>query len=392
MTEDHQHLALCVFNLSGQGGEPRRMTTLANAFAARGRQVDLVAVRSQDAPRHRLSPLTRLVTLDPWWTRVPAVSTGRWALATIPALANYLRRERPAVLLSSTHLVNVAAPWARSLARVPTKLVLRIITQLSLPTLNARARFRLWQARLFYARADAIITNSNGLADDVARVAGVPRESITTIYDPVLTPDVHDKIGAALDHPWFTPGSPPVLLAVGRFTLQKDLPTLFKALARVRTVRPARLIVLGEGKERAKLEGLASELGVAADISLPGFVANPFPYMARASVFVLSSAWEGLPGVLIEAMACGCPVVSTDCPSGPAEILDGGAYGKLVPVGDDAALAEAILATLDAPPDRSRLRLRAAEFSEDDKINQYLQVLQAAASSSSRHYGRHHQR
>lgn len=368
------------------------MTTLANAFAARGHKVDLVAVRSQDPPRHKLSPLARLVTLDPWWTRVPAVSTGRWALATIPALANYLRRERPATLLSSTHLVNVAAPWARSLARVPTRLVLRIITQLSLPTLNVRARFRLWQARLFYARADAIITNSNGLADDVARVAGVPRESITTIYDPVLTPDVQDKIGAALDHPWFTPGSPPVLLAVGRFTLQKDLPTLFKALARVRSVRSARLIVLGDGKERAKLEGLAWELGVAADICLPGFVANPFPYMARASVFVLSSAWEGLPGVLIEAMACGCPVVSTDCPSGPAEILDRGAYGKLVPVGDDAALAEAILATLAVPPDRNRLRLRAALFSEDDKINQYLQVLQEAGSSSSRHHGRHHQR
>jgi len=363
------------------------MTTLANALATRGHKVDLVAVRSQDPPRHKLSDSVRVVALDPWWTRVPVVSTGRWALATVPALANYLRRERPAVLLSSTHLVNVAAPWARSLARVPTRLVLRIITQLSLPTLNVRARFRLWQARHFYARADAIITNSSGLADDVARVAGVPREGITTIYDPVLTPEVQDKIRAALDHPWFTPGSPPVLLAVARFTLQKDLPTLFKALARVRSVRPARLIVLGDGKERAKLEALARELGVSADICLPGFVVNPFPYMARASAFVLSSAWEGLPGVLIEAMACGCPVVSTDCPSGPAEILDRGAYGKLVPVGDEAALAEAILATLDAPVDRNRLRARAALFSEDDKIDQYLQVLQDTVSSSRRHHG-----
>jgi glycosyltransferase involved in cell wall biosynthesis len=387
MTEDRRHLALCVFNLSGEGGEPRRMTTLANAFAARGHKVDLVVVRSHGPPRHELSDSVRVVALNPWWTHLPLVRTGRWAMATIPALANYLRRERPAVLLSSTHLVNVAAPWARSLARVPTRLVLRIITQLSLPTLNVRARFRLWQARISYPRADAIITNSNGLADDVARVAGLPRESITTIYDPVLTHEVQDKIGAALDHPWFTPGSPPVLLAVGRFTLQKDLPTLFKALARVRSVRPARLIVLGDGKERAKLEALARELGVSADVALPGFVINPLPYMKRAAVLVLSSVYEGLPGVLIEAMACGCPVVSTDCPSGPAEILDRGAYGKLVPMGDDTALAEAILATIESPPDRDRLRARAALFSEDDKIDQYLQVLQEAVSSSGRHHG-----
>jgi glycosyltransferase involved in cell wall biosynthesis len=387
MTEDRRHLALCVFNLSGEGGEPRRMTTLANAFAARGHKVDLVVVRSQGPPRHELSDSVRVVALNPWWTHLPLVRTGRWAMATIPALANYLRRERPAVLLSSTNLVNIAAPWARSLARVPTRLVLRIITQLSLPTLNVRARFRLWQARISYPRADAIITNSNGLADDVARVAGLPRESITTIYDPVLTPEVPDKIGAALDHPWFAPGSPPVLLAVGRFTTQKDFPTLLRAFSRVRSVRPARLIVLGDGKERAKLEALARELGVSADVALPGFVINPLPYMKRAAVLVLSSVYEGLPGVLIEAMACGCPVVSTDCPSGPAEILDRGAYGKLVPMGDDTALAEAILATIESPPDRVRLRARAALFSEDDKIDQYLQVLQEAVSSSGRHHG-----
>jgi glycosyltransferase involved in cell wall biosynthesis len=152
-------------------------------------------------------------------------------------------------------------------------------------------------------------------------------------------------------------------------------------------VRPARLIVLGDGKERAKLEALVRELDLAADVALPGFVINPLPYMKRAAVLVLSSVYEGLPGVLIEAMACGCPVVSTDCPSGPAEILDRGAYGKLVPMGDDTALAEAILATLEAPPDRDRLRARAALFSEDDKIDQYLQVLQAAVSSSGRHHG-----
>ena len=178
-----------------------------------------------------------------------------------------------------------------------------------------------------------------------------------------------------MDHPWFAPGSPPVVLGIGRLTTQKDFPTLLKAFAQVRAVRKARLMILGEGRDRQALEVLARELGVASDVDLPGFVLNPFPYMVRASLLVLSSAWEGLPGVLIEAMACGCPVVSTDCPSGPSEILDGGAYGPLVPVGDDGALAKAILSVLEMPPDPERLRARAALFSVERATDQYLQVL-----------------
>jgi len=143
----------------------------------------------------------------------------------------------------------------------------------------------------------------------------------------------------------------------------------------VRAVRPARLLILGEGKKRTTLEALARKLGVASDVGLPGFVDNPFAYMARAAVFVLSSAWEGFGNVVAEALACGCPVVSTDCPSGPAEILDGGAYGPLVPVGDDAALAKAILSVLETPPDPERLRARAALFSVDRVADQYLEVL-----------------
>jgi glycosyltransferase involved in cell wall biosynthesis len=159
--------------------------------------------------------------------------------------------------------------------------------------------------------------------------------------------------------------------------MQKDFPTLLKAFARVRAVREARLVILGEGKKRIELETLAQELGVAAEVDLPGWVDNPFAWMARAAVFVLSSAYEGLPGVLIQALACGCPVVSTDCPSGPAEILAGGTYGPLVPVGDDQALANAIFAVLSAPPDRDRLRARAAMFSMDRAVDQYLRHLEA---------------
>src|SRR5574337_995620 len=374
MTAYRRHLALCILGLSG-GGAQRRMMTLAHAFAARGHKVDLVVVRSLGSPRQELSPLVRLVALNPWWMHVPWVKKGGWALASIPALVRYLRREQPAVLLSCCHLVNVVAPWARALARVRTKLVIRIGTHLSRPAVNIQKRFELWQARHFYPWADAIISISNGVADDVARVTGLPRERIAMIYNPVVTPELQEKLRAPLDHPWFAPGSPPVLLAVGRLVAQKDFPTLLKAFARVRAVRKARLIILGEGKKRAELEMLARKLGVAADVDLPGFVLNPFPYMMRASVFVLSSAWEGFGMVVAEAMACGCPVVSTDCPSGPAEILDGGTYGPLVPVGDDAALAKAILSVLETPPDPNRLRARAALFSVDHVADCCLELL-----------------
>src|SRR5262249_37227290 len=149
-----------------------------------------------------------------------------------------------------------------------------------------------------------------------------------------------------LSHPWFAPGSLPVILGVGRLTWQKDFPTLIKAFALVRSRQPARLLILGEGEKRLELETIVKELGLAADVCLPGYVDNPFAYMHRCSAFVLSSASEGLPNSLIEAMACGAPVISTDCASGTAEILENGRYGPLVPVGDVEAMATAISATL----------------------------------------------
>jgi glycosyltransferase involved in cell wall biosynthesis len=226
-----------------------------------------------------------------------------------------------------------------------------------------------------YPWAEAIIAVSTGVADDLSTLAEIPRERILTIYNPVVTPDLEEKSRALCDHPWFAPGSPPVLLAVGRFTGQKDLPTLLRAFARVRRMRPVRLLLLGEGEERTKLEALVRELGVAADVALPGFVLNPFPYMARAAVLVLSSLHEGLAMVVIEALACGCPVVSTDCPSGPAEILEGGRYGALVPVGDVEAMAKAIHAALDGTHDPELLKTRAAEFSLERAAERYLAVL-----------------
>jgi glycosyltransferase involved in cell wall biosynthesis len=229
--------------------------------------------------------------------------------------------------------------------------------------------------RRYFRDAGAILAVSDGVADDLAAVASLPRCTIRTIYNPVVTSDLLKQASVPMAHPWFSPGAPPVILGVGRLAAQKDFAMLIRAFARIRAGRLIRLMILGEGKKRRELEELADSLGVRQDLALPGFEENPFAYMARAAVFVLSSAYEGLPGVLIQAMACGCPVVSTDCPSGPREILEHGSYGPLVPVGDDTAMAEAIQTVLDASPSHERLRVRAAEFSMDRAVEQHLEVL-----------------
>jgi glycosyltransferase involved in cell wall biosynthesis len=200
--------------------------------------------------------------------------------------------------------------------------------------------------RRSYPRADGIAAVSAGVADDLAGVLGLPRHRVQVINNPVIVPELSTMMEQPCEHPWFVGDHPPVLLAVGRLSPQKDFECLLRAFATVRAETDARLMILGEGPERARLESLVTELGLTGDVELPGWVGNPYPYMARSDLFVLSSRWEGLPTVLIEALFCGLRIVATDCPSGPQEILDGGRYGALVPVGDHAALAAAIIASL----------------------------------------------
>jgi glycosyltransferase involved in cell wall biosynthesis len=206
------------------------------------------------------------------------------------------------------------------------------------------------------------------------QTAGVPRERIAVIYNPIITPELQERVKIPLQHPWLESRRLPVVLAVGRLMPQKDFPTLIQAFAQVRRHHLARLLILGEGPDRLALEALVRELGLEQDISLPGFVANPYPYMARAALFVLSSRWEGLPGVLIEAMYCGVPLIATNCPSGPQEILKDGQYGQLVPVGNVAALTHAIEMALTGkvprPPQESW-----RPFELQTIVNQYLQIL-----------------
>jgi glycosyltransferase involved in cell wall biosynthesis len=206
----------------------------------------------------------------------------------------------------------------------------------------------------------------------MAQAIGIPRDCITVIHNPsVVGAEVQEKGQAPLDHAWFEPGQPPVLVAVGRLENQKDYPTMLRAFAQVRRGEAVRLLILGEGRERPMLEALVEELGLGQDVSLPGFVTNPYAYLARASLFVLSSRWEGLPTVLIEALCCGTPVVSMDCPSGPREILTDGLYGALVPVGDVGALARAIRTALNgdraSPPPESW-----QPYDRDKIVRQYI--------------------
>ncbi|TDA69508.1 MAG: glycosyltransferase [Clostridia bacterium] len=341
------------------------MVNLSWGFAERGLEVDLVLAKAEGPYITQVPAGVRVVDL-----RAPRV------LASLPALVRYLRRERPAAILSALDHANIVAIWARRLARVRCRAVVSVHSTLSRATDNtptARGRLMPRLVRQFYPWADAVVAVSRGVAEDLVRTTGILQESIKVIYNPVVTPELLEKAREPLDHPWFAPGQPPVILSVGRLTAAKDYPTLIRAFALVRAERPARLVILGEGEERPRLESLVRELHLEAYVALPGFVENPYAYMTCASVFVLSSAWEGLPTVLIEALALGTSVVSTDCPSGPQEILEGGRWGKLVTPGNPEELARAILATLE---ESNGAFGRIEPFTLEHATTQYLALLE----------------
>ena len=291
-------------------------------------------------------------------------------------LVRYLRRHHPAILMSTQTHANVVAALAFLLLRLPTRLILTEHSAISYnlgppihPLKGAAIRFL---ARLLLPRADGLVAVSRGVADDLVRTLGISPAKIEVIYNPIDLERIWAGAREQVEHPWGVEQARPLILSVGRLNNAKDYPNLLRAFARVRQQRDARLLILGEGAERPGLESLARGLGIAPWVDMPGYVPNPYPYMAAADVFVLSSRWEGFPVALVEALMCGAPIVSTDCEFGPAEILAGGDYGALVPVGDADALAQAILRTLDAPPDGDRLRQRAREFSFEAAMEKYL--------------------
>lgn len=346
------------------------MLELARQLARRRFAVDFLVTRGGGALRGSVPENVRLLNLN-----------SRKAATSLPGLVRYVRRARPAALLSTLEASNVTALLAKRFFVPDLRLIVRQQIDCTAQFLRARG-LRTRMAAVAMKRllpvADAVIAVSSGVAEDLRRT--VPRAGpVWPVPNPVVTPELLEKARSPVDHPWFGDPRTPVVLTAGRLAAQKDQPTLLRAFAAVRKARPARLMVLGDGPDRGRLAALARELDIHDDVDFRGFQSNPFAWMARARLFVLSSIYEGLPAALIEAMACGTPVVSTDCPSGPREILEGGRWGRLAPVGDWRALARAMRDTLDEPIAPARLIARAGHYSAAASMARHLELLRCVA-------------
>ena len=292
-------------------------------------------------------------------------------------MLRYLKRECPAALISTLVDADVVALAVRKFLHRRIELIVRVANTMSHVSAHSRVKGRatlaLWRRLL--PSADAVVANSAGAAANLKGYVPALEHRVHTIHNPVVWPYIDEQAGAVPEHPWFS-DAVPVVLSAGRLHPQKRHETTLRAFANVVKARAARLVILGEGPERDRLLGVARSLRIDHLVDFAGFQNNPFAYMARAAAFVLASDHEGLPNVLIQAMACGTPVVSTDCPSGPSEILEGGKWGELVPVGDWRALAAAILRTLDASIDRRALIARARVYDGEACVDRYMQLLE----------------
>lgn len=368
-----REVSLILPDLRG-GGAERVAVNLANAFAQRGYAVDMVLLSATGELLVDLQPGIRVVDLK--------VQRMRWAL---PALVRYFRRARPSAVLACMWPLTVLALWARTISRVPTRLVVAEHTTWSRSELLTRFSLS-WQIRTsmrrFFPNADGIVAVSQGAADDLAHFAPVERRAITVVYNPVVGDGPPSEVATPAAPTGWCVGTHRRVLAVGTLKEIKDYRTLLDAFATLRQRVDARLLILGEGECRSELEAQARRLGITDNVFMPGFVKDVPPYYRHADLHVLSSTGEGLPTVIIEALAAGTPVVSTDCPSGPREILSNGQFGRLVPVGDVDALAAAMQESLTSSHDRAALMARAQDFSIDKAVDQYEALLFPAHASS----------
>ena len=369
-----------------RGGVERNIVYLSKGLIEKGFDVDVLVASAADAFFKQLPDSARIIKLNAGLTlpRLGGLFSDRLRLAIsiMPSLLSYLRKGQPAAIISFQS--SVLAVWAKILSRSNTHLIVRESNTPSIAAARDKhwfGKFVPYLKRWSYPKADAIVAISEGAADDLAQNIGIASEQIHVIYNPAFDDSILEKASEPVDHQWFTSGQPPVILGVGRLTQQKDFGTLLRAFALVRKEIPARLMIIGQGSDRAQLELLAVQLGLEQDIDFHGFQINPYKYMARASVFVLSSIYEGLGNVLIEALALGTPIVSTDCPSGPREIMLDGAAGPLVPVGDFQALAREVLRLLTnkdlAVHFVKEGQKKIGRFRPARAIEQYLRLLDA---------------
>ena len=366
MMTDRTRIA-CFFSTSGHSGVDRVAGHLIPALARRGYAVDLLKVRGHGPELKDAPPGVRIVDLG-----------SRHTYACLPGVIRYLRRDRPVVLLSDKDKVNRIALLARLLSGAPTRLVLRSGTTIS-ADLASRGTVARWVQRhsmgKLYPYADKVLVNSWNVADDMAAYTGLPRGLIGVVPNPAVQAPLLQAEQPRPNHPWFAEGERPVILGVGELCSRKDFPTLLRAFAILRLDRDCRLVILGKGAQRNALLALADELGIREDVDLPGFKPDPQTYMAHAAVLAFTSLWEGNPFVLPEALAVGTPVVATDCPGGPREVLADGTFGALVPLQDPQALAQAIAETLDNPLPPERLREAARPFEIEAATDAYLREM-----------------
>ncbi|MCC5859281.1 MAG: glycosyltransferase [Ectothiorhodospiraceae bacterium] len=344
------------------GGIERKILILCREFLAQGVRPRLILTRGGVTPYpEELPPDVDVVDL----------SSGGKADSMIK-LIRFLKADPPTALLTAKdHAVKVAV-LSRALGRLQVPVYAKVTNTLSY---TLRRRLKRGTAKLLYPCADRLIAVSEGVRDDLVRNFGIAPDRVQVIYNPTVTPCIPERAARGVDHPWLQGDGPPVIMGAGRLTAQKDFSTLIAAFARLRARFPARLIILGDGPLREPLQREAEQAGVGEDVSFPGYVADPMPYLARAALFALSSRYEGLANVVIEALAVGTPVVSTNCPSGPEEILMRGELGPLVPVGDEEALADAMLSTLQRPPAPELLRKGLDRFQSGKVATQYLQLM-----------------
>ncbi|NSW52385.1 MAG: glycosyltransferase [Anaerolineae bacterium] len=367
----NRRIVLFFSNLSG-GGIQRVMLSLAEGMLQAGWQVDLLVLDGTGPLAEQIPPGCRLLDFS-----LPHV------YQALPNVVSYLRSSQPEVLFTAQTHYNLAAMLSRVLSGWKGRLILSEHINLSKQTAHSKNMMeQLYPtlARWFYPFADKVVVVSQDAADDLVRRCRLPASRVTVIHNPVLTRPVETLMKPEPEPPWPHSPSAPLFLAAGRLTPQKNFPLLLQAFTKVLEQEPAaHLVILGEGEDRLALSALAVNLGIHGSVWLPGFVPNPYPWMARCSVFVLSSSWEGFGNVLVEAMACGTPVVATDCPSGPAEILEKGRLGRLVPPEDAAALAAAMLAEWRSPHQPHVLKQRAADFTLDAILPKYLALFDPQA-------------
>lgn len=358
-----QHVALFVPSLN-HGGVQRVLLTLANGFAEQGWRTDLVLANAAGPYLADVGDRVRVVDL-----RSPRVA------ASLPRLVGYLRSQRPGAIISGMPYVNIVAIWARLIARVPTKVIATEHFDYSAtlrPTLADKAIRGL--SVLSYRFADHHVGVSQGVSESAARTFCLRPGSVRTIHNPIDTDRIASRAAEPVTSPWMRGANGPLVIAAGRLVKQKDFATLLRAISHLRQTQHVRLAILGDGPLRAELEMLARDLGISDHVLFAGFQDNPYSWMRNGDVFVLSSVAEGLPTVLIEAMACGTPVVSTDCPSGPHDILQGGKWGRLVAPKDHVGLAKAIAETLSDAPIAGLTR-RSQDFNVPSAVRQYAELI-----------------